>query len=138
MLQRSSLTALWPLQAGFADRTARTRPQQAYLALALIVGLVIILCLYLQQASQITSTHYDIIDLHQQQARLQRENSIHLAGYAYDRSIIKMNERARALGYGPARMPARYVLLPEPGPVAAVIAGAATTAPAPSPFLQGP
>lgn len=133
MFQRSSLTALWPLQAGVAERTARTRPQQTALGLALIAGLVLILCLYLQQASRITATSYDIHELQAQRARLQRENSNLLAQYAYDRSVKVMNRRAIAAGFRPATAGVRYVVLAPASPAVQTVA--AFNLPAPSPDI---
>lgn len=118
MIQRSSLTALWP-QSGMPDRAARTRPQQTWLALALVVGIVLILCLYLFQASRTTAKEHDIYTLQQRHARLQRENSNMLASLAYHNSITQMNRRAVAAGFGPARTQPRYVVVSPASPAAA-------------------
>ena len=110
MLLRSSLTSLWPMQAGATARTARTKPQQALLAIALIAGIVAILCLYLYQTARITVTNYDIGILQSDYARLQRENSNLLATLAYQQSIPQMTQRAREAGFRPADT-LRYVAI---------------------------
>ncbi|NOX62507.1 MAG: hypothetical protein GXP42_11280 [Chloroflexi bacterium] len=108
MFQRSSLTALWPSQAGHLGRNQRTRPQQTILAIALIVGVTLVLCLYLYQTSRITVTEYTITSLQSEYQRLQRENANLLAQYAEAQSLRQMDERALKAGYGPAS-DVRYV-----------------------------
>lgn len=98
---RTTFSNLWPLGAGVSDRTLRTRPQQALLAILLIVGVTAVLCLYLFQISRITVTNYGITSLQQDHARLQRENSNLLASYAHEQSMAQMKKRALAAGFGP-------------------------------------
>lgn len=101
MIQRSSLTGIWPTQAGKSSRTARTQAQQAMLMIALVVGLTLVLCLYIYQTSKITVKNYEIKSLEYQYSRLVRENSTLLATYAYEQSIAKMSARAEAIGFQP-------------------------------------
>lgn len=101
MIQRSSLTALWPTQAGKSSRTARTKAQQAMLMIALIAGVTLVLCLYLYQTSKITVKNYEIMNLESRYGRLIRENSNLLATYSYEQSITRMTARAEDIGFQP-------------------------------------
>ena len=101
MVQRSSFTALWPNSPDITGRINRARPSQAYIAILLITGIVLILCLYLYQASKITSTHYQILEKQQEYAMLQRINSNLLATLASEENLQKMTERAEKEGYRP-------------------------------------
>lgn len=97
----SSLTSLWPLGVRVSDRALRTRPQQAMLAILLIIGVTVVLCLYLFQTSRITVTNYGITNLQLDYARLQRENSNLLASFAFEQSMAEMKKRATSAGFGP-------------------------------------
>jgi len=101
MIQRSSLTALWPSQRGVANRSARTKPQQALLAIALITGITLVLFLYLLQTSKINVRNYDIRNLQGKLSALQRQNANTLAELAYQQSITQMDKRAAAAGFQP-------------------------------------
>ena len=113
MIQRSSLTALWPSQRGITNRTARTKPQQAFLAIALIIGITLALSLYLLQASKITARHYDIQDLQAQLNDLQQKNTNALAILAYEQSITQMDKRAAAAGFQPIESVLYLPITPE-------------------------
>ena len=123
MLQHSSLTALWPSHAGLLDRTQRIKLHQTLVTVALIAGITIVLCLYLYQISRVTVANYDYLTLQASHQRLQRENANLLAEYAIEQSLAKMDERARAAGYGPVATP-RYVRIAPAGSPA----GASVTA----------
>ena len=104
MLQKSSPTSLWLLGAPAPERTTlRNQPRQAFLAMALIAGVVLVLCLYVYQTSRITATDHATLQIGRQYARLQRENSNLLVNYATEQSIAKMSERAVAAGFEPAQ-----------------------------------
>lgn len=104
MLQKSSPTSLWLLGAPAPERTPlRNQSRQAILAMALIAGVVLVLCLYVYQTSRITATDHATFQLGRQYARLQRENSNLLVNYATEQSIAKMSQRAVAAGFQPAR-----------------------------------
>jgi hypothetical protein len=104
MLQKSSRTSLWLPGAPAPERTTlRNQPRQAFLAMALIAGVVLVLCLYVYQASRITATDHATLQFGRQYARLQRENSNLLVSYASEQSIAKMSQRAVAAGFEPAR-----------------------------------
>ena len=105
MLQKSSPpTSLWLPGAPAPERTTlRNQPRQAFLAMALIAGVVLVLCLYVYQASRITATDHATFQFERQYARLQRENSNLLVSYASEQSIAKMSQRAVAAGFEPAR-----------------------------------
>ncbi len=104
MLQKSSPTSLWLLGAPAPERTPlRNQPRQAFLAMALIAGVALVLCLYVYQTSRITATDHATLQLGRQYARLQRENSNLLVSYATEQSIAKMSQRAVAAGFAPAR-----------------------------------
>ena len=104
MLQKSSPTSLWLLGAPASERnTLRNQPRQAFLAMALIAGVVLVLCLYVYQTSRITATDHATFQFERQYARLQRENSNLLVSYATEQSITKMSQRAVAAGFEPAR-----------------------------------
>lgn len=98
---RSAFSSLWPIGARMTDRALRTRPQQALLAILLLVGVTAVLCLYLFQASRTTVTTYGITHLQRDYARLQRENSNLLARLALEQSMTQMKKRALAAGFGP-------------------------------------
>lgn len=98
---RTTFSNLWPLGAGVSDRSLRTRPQQAFLGILLIIGVTAVLCLYLFQTSRITVTNFGITHLQRDYERLQRENSNMLASYAHEQSIAQMKKRALAAGFGP-------------------------------------
>lgn len=114
MLQHSSLTALWPSHAGLLDRTQRIRLHQTLVTVALIIGIALVLCLYLYQISRVTVANYDYLNSQASYQRLQRENANLLAEYAIEQSLAKMDERARAAGYGPVETP-RYVRIAPAG-----------------------
>ncbi len=104
MLQKSSPTSPWLLGAQTPERPPlRNQQRRALFAMALIAGVVLLLCLYVYQASRITVTDYTALDYSRQYARLQRENSNLLVNYATEQSIAKMSARAVAAGFGPAR-----------------------------------
>lgn len=104
MLQKSSSTSLWPLGASAPERTTQhNQPRQAFLAMTLIAGIVLVLCLYVNQASRITATDHATLQFERQYARLQRENSNLLASYATEQSIATMSQRVVAAGFEPAR-----------------------------------
>ena len=102
MIRLSSLTTLWPNDSGQPTRGSQTRPQQAFLAITLIVGVVLVLCLYLHQASRVTAVYYDTIKVEREYARIERENSLKLAELAQAQSITEMDKIATAAGYAPA------------------------------------
>lgn len=119
---RFTIFDLWPFGAEVSDRAMRTRPQQALLAILLIIGVAAVLCLYLFQTSRITVTNYGISDLQQDYARLQRENSNLLARYAHEQSMAQMKKRALAAGFVPTVEMEYITLTPknESGQTAAV------------------
>jgi hypothetical protein len=116
MIQRSSLTSLWPSQRGITNRTARTKPHQALLAIALVLGITIVLCLYLLQTSKINVRNYDIYELQGQLITLQRDNTNALAKLAYEQSITQMDKRAIAAGYRPIQSVLYLPINPEQSP----------------------
>ncbi len=116
MIQRSSLTSLWPSQRGITNRTARTKPHQALLAIALVLGITIVLCLYLLQTSKINVRNYDIYELQGQLITLQRDNTNALAELAYEQSITQMDKRAIAAGYRPIQSVLYLPIHPEQSP----------------------
>jgi hypothetical protein len=116
MIQRSSLTALWPSQRGITNRSARTKPQQAFLAILLIIGITLVLSLYLLQASKITVRKYDIRELQVEMNDLQQENANTLAVLAYEQSITQMDKRAVAAGFKPTESVLYLPVTPEQNP----------------------
>lgn len=116
MIQRSSLTSLWPSERGITNRSARTRPHQAMLAIALVFGVTVVICLYLLQTSKINVRNYDIIKLQGQLITLQRDNTNALAALAYEQSITQMDKRAEAAGFRPIRSVLYLPINPEQGP----------------------
>lgn len=116
MIQRSSLTSLWPSQRGITNRTARTKPQQALLAIALVCGITIVLCLYLLQTSKINVRNYAIIELQDQLAVIQRQNTNELATLAYQQSITQMDKHAEAAGFQPIQSVLYLPIESEKGP----------------------
>ena len=101
MIQRSSLTALWPSQRGISNRSARTKPQQTLLAISLILGITLVLFLFLLQTSKINVRNYNIQKLQGELSALQRQNANNLTTLAYEQSITQMDKRADAAGYLP-------------------------------------
>jgi hypothetical protein len=101
MIQRSSLTALWPSQSGITNRSARTKPHQALLSIALITGIALVLFLYLLQTSKIDVRNYNIRVLQGELEDLQQQNTNALAELAYQQSITQMDKRATAAGFQP-------------------------------------
>ena len=101
MIQRSSLTALWPSQRGVTNRSARTKPHQAFLTIALITGITLVLFLYLLQTSKINVRNYNILILQEDLGTLQQQNANALAELAYQQSITQMDKRSVAAGFQP-------------------------------------
>ena len=101
MIQRSSLTALWPSQRGVTNRSARTKPHQALLTIALIIGITLVLFLYLLQTSKINVRNYNILVLQKELGAMQRQNANTLTELAYQQSITQMDKRAVAAGFQP-------------------------------------
>ena len=113
MIQRSSLTALWPSQRGITNRTARTKPHQALLTIALIVGITLVLFLYLLQTSKINVRTYDTQELQWKLSALHRQNTNTLAELAYQQSITQMDKRAAAAGFQPIQSVLYLPIAPE-------------------------
>ncbi len=120
MIQRSSLTALWPSQRGISNRSARTKPQQTLLAIALILGVTLVLFLYLLQTSKINVRNYNIQELQGKLSVLQRQNANTLADLAYEQSITQMDKRAAAAGYQPIQSVLYLPVNPEQNPTQVV------------------
>lgn len=116
MIQRSSLTALRPSQRGITNRSARTKPQQAFLSIALIIGITLVLSLYLLQASKITVRNYNIRDLKVELNELQQNNANVLAELAYQQSISQMDKRAIAAGFEPPKAVLFLPVMPDQNP----------------------
>lgn len=136
MIQRSSLTALWPSQRGISNRSARTKPQQTLLAIALILGITLVLFLFLLQTSKINVRNYNIQKLQGELSALQRQNANTLTKLAYEQSITQMDKRADAAGYQPIQSVLYLPINPEQNPTqfvdesltfAAAVSTAATT-----------
>lgn len=116
MIQRSSLTSLWPSQRGITNRSARTKPHQAMLAIALVVGITFVVCLYLLQTSKINVRTQDIREKQLELVALQRQNTNALAELAYQQSITQMDKRAEAAGFRPIQSVLYLPINPEQGP----------------------
>ena len=116
MIQRSSLTSLWPSQRGITNRSARTKPHQAMLAIALVFGITFVVCLYLLQTSKINVRTYDIRVKQLELVDLQRQNTNALAELAYQQSITQMDKRAEAAGFRPIQSVLYLPINPEQGP----------------------
>ena len=116
MIQRSSLTSLWPSQRGITKRSARTKPRQAMLAMALIFGITVVVCLYLLQTSKINVRIYNIQEKKWELVALQRQNTNALAGLAYQQSITQMDKRAEAAGFRPIQSVLYLPINPEQDP----------------------
>ena len=116
MIQRSSLTSLWPSQRGITNRSARTKPQQALLTIALVSGITIVLCLYLLQTSKINVRNFDILETETELLALQRQNTNALAELAYQQSITQMDKRAEAAGFKPIQSVLYLPISPAQGP----------------------
>lgn len=114
MIQRSSLTTAWPVPTGQPNRGARSMRQQTQLVLLMVAGVVFILCIYLYQASRITSTEFRVIDLQTKYASQQRMNANLLADLAKEQSLARMNERAIKAGFAPAGDDMLYVAIVVP------------------------
>lgn len=112
MIRLSSLTTLWPTDGGQPTRGSQTRPQQTALALMLIGGIVLVLCLYLHQASQVTVVYFDTLKVEKAYARLERENNFKLVELAQAQSILEMDKKALAAGYTPGGSPQYVVVTP--------------------------
>ncbi len=116
MIQRSSLTALWPSQRGVTNRSARTKPHQALLTIALIIGITLVLFLYLLQTSKINVRNYNILVLQRELGAIQRQNANTLAQLAYQQSITQMDKRAAAAGFQPIQSVLYLPINPEQNP----------------------
>jgi len=116
MIQRSSLTSLWPSQRGITNRSARTKPHQAMLAMALVFGITVVVCLYLLQTSKINVRNYHIQEKQWELVALQRQNTNTLAELAYQQSITQMDKRAEAAGFRPIQSVLYLPINPEQGP----------------------
>ena len=116
MIQRSSLTFLWPSQRGITNRSARTKPHQAMLAIALIFGITVVVCLYLLQTSKINVRTHEIEKKQLELVALQRQNTNALAELAYQQSITQMDKRAEAAGFQPILSVLYLPINPQQGP----------------------
>ncbi len=95
---------------------SRVSLYRALLAIAMIVGLTLLLGLYVYQASLSYQVQYRIAAENQAYAREQRLLILSLTDYAAAQSMDAMVQRARAAGYGPPRPgQIRYVRLQKPG-----------------------
>ncbi len=116
MIQRSSLTTLWPSQRGVTNRSARTKPHQALLTIALIIGITLVLFLYLLQTSKINVRNYNILVLQRELGAIQRQYAKTLAQLAYQQSITQMDKRAAAAGFQPIQSVLYLPINPEQNP----------------------
>ncbi len=113
VVRTTHLTAEGPILRAQESRASLYR---ALLAIAMIVGLTLLLGLYVYQASLNYQIQHRIAAETRAYAREQRLLVLSLTEYAAAQSMDAMVQRAQAAGYGPPRPgQIRYVRLQSPG-----------------------
>ncbi|RME80455.1 MAG: hypothetical protein D6775_16095 [Caldilineae bacterium] len=111
MSVNSIISAVGPRLHSIPNRASRTRSQQAFMAILLVTGIVVVMCLYLLQTTHIRVRTYDVEATRAQYGSLRRKNANALARLAYEQRLLPMIERAQAMGYQPLDVN-NYIFLP--------------------------